>query len=231
MLSRFARLGCPKSIALQNVNFSNNIVLNGQHTQLLYSCFSGPKRPGNRFLRNIISFSQTGDDGLTPVGDWPAVSMASWAERVLDISCLNASRTPYDPTRLAEVGYNLYYDPELASPTGLGRQMDRSQAGGPSAGWTAIAWWPTRFLWTRSRETSLCSRLRQPGPSAGSRCLLLRELGVHSGEMQACAVQLCIYADPLMGSGSGSGSGSGKPAYDLSPRASLTFVFSHPAAA
>ena len=95
------------------MNFSNNIVLNGQHTQLLYSCFSGPKRPGNRFLRNIISFSQTGDDGLTPVGDRPAASMASWAERVLDISCLNASRTPYDLTRCAEVDYNLYYDPEL----------------------------------------------------------------------------------------------------------------------
>ena len=101
------------------MNFSNNIVLNGQHTQLLYSCFSGPKRPGNRFLRNIISFAQRSDDGLTPLGDRPAGSMASWAERVLDISCLNASRTPYDPTRFAEVDYNLYYDPALALATAL----------------------------------------------------------------------------------------------------------------
>jgi len=222
------------------VNFSNNIVLNGQHTQLLYSCFSGPKRPGNRFLRNIISFSQTGDDGLTPVGDRPAASMASWAERVLDISCLNASRTPYDPTRFAEVDYNLYYDPELALATALWifpRFANGSWAtNGSLASWRSFGGMDRhsvvadRSLWTRSRETSLCSRLRQPGPSAGSRCLLLRELGVQ-WRMQACAVQLCIYADPLMGSGSGSGSGSGKPAYDLSPRASLTFVFSHPAAA
>ena len=36
-----------------------------------------------------------------------------------DISCLNASRTPYDPTRFAQVDYNLYYDPGLALATAL----------------------------------------------------------------------------------------------------------------
>jgi hypothetical protein len=119
-----------------NVNFTNNIVLSGAHSQLLYTCFSGPTRPGNRFLRNIFYFTQRGDDGLTPPANLSQPrarrSGPSWAERLIETRCLNASipglglnascecascecdeAKGFDPSRFVEVDYNLYYNPAL----------------------------------------------------------------------------------------------------------------------